>query len=484
MLRALGLYLVVMAAACVGPPDEPGPGGPGAGGKADDVRDCEEGRTCLAWSRYDVVFTNPLCQLYEYDEPVPTADGSELLTAKPKNVYCAAEHDSEPSGARPGSPQSRLVDWIESTGRGDRIFIATLSFSNPVVFDALCATEAEVVMVLDKVTALGERLRTECGAGKQVLQRGSTGSVGFAHVKLVVINPDGAGPSDPDEDVVRLAFGSGNMSTGTHLHHENWHFLEVARDSYFVENHRCLIDALIHEPSTAGKGAFREALASCRAHIDHPEEDDMRAFFIPALEDRRAAAGVMLAGVDAAGSLEVAVHRFGHRGLVDAMAARLARREPGFAIRLVADDDLYWLRPLVGPGRQVGLNLEFEADLIDQLEAADGEDDGRIDRFSTGGFQVKYLETRHASFHLHHNKFILYDRMPGRDAVLCGAANLTRAGFEDKLENIYYLEIPHVVDAFRTQFGRFWDGQRLPGDEQDPPRATAPDKMPALDIPL
>ena len=71
-----------------------------------------------------------------------------------------------------------------------------------------------------------------------------------------------------------------------------------------------------------------------------------------------------------------------------------------------------------------------------------------------------------------------------RDAVICGAANLTGTGFDTNLENIYYVEIPAVVEAFETQFARFWDGEKGSPDEDEPPRATAPEDMPAEDIPL
>src|SRR5690606_20736596 len=103
-----------------------------AGGKAD-----ENGVT-LRYKSYDVMFTNPLCREYTYASPVPSADGSTTLTAKPKNVYCSYD-DMAASAARPESPQHKLLSWLEPLDAGDEVFLAFLSFSNVAVADALCA---------------------------------------------------------------------------------------------------------------------------------------------------------------------------------------------------------------------------------------------------------------------------------------------------------------------------------------------------------
>jgi phosphatidylserine/phosphatidylglycerophosphate/cardiolipin synthase-like enzyme len=141
---------------------------------------------------------------------------------------------------------------------------------------------------------------------------------------------------------------------------------------------------------------------------------------------------------------------------------------------MVADDDLYWLRPIHGANAEsVGDNEDFERDNVDRLVAAGDET----------RFAIRYMETNHREHLLHHNKFILFHGMPNEpDAVLCGAANLTDTGFWTNFENIYWVRVPAVVTAFNQQFARFWDGERASPSEPEPPRATPPGKMPSRNI--
>jgi phosphatidylserine/phosphatidylglycerophosphate/cardiolipin synthase-like enzyme len=473
-MTRLGLHWLALASllgACAG--SDPAPTDRGPGGKVDDARDCSE-ENCLDVKSYDVLFTNPVCQTYSYDEPVESADGEVMLEQKPQNVYCTRE-DAEASGQRPESPEFRLVEWVSALDDGDELFLAYLSYSNRVVGQALCdAAErgVDVTFVLDKNTARSDELEA-CGG--TVLIRGHQGSVGFAHNKIFMVNPNRPGPGDEDEDFMRLSFGSGNMSSGAVLHHENWHFLEVARDSFFVESHRCLIEALVDPAKTDGKGAFRRAMNDCRADIEFEEEDDIKAYFIPALEDSRAATAKLVESIEAAASVDIGAHRFSYTEMVNALADRIAS-DADFTVRLVADDDLYWLRPINDASpEQVGPNDFFEADKVDQLAAA-GEE---------GQFEVRYMETNHSLHLLHHNKFLIFSDMEGQpDGVLCGSANLTGTGFEGNLENIYYIDIPHVVDAYKAQYARFWDGETRSDDEAEPPVATMSIDMPAANITL
>jgi hypothetical protein len=286
-----------------------------------------------------------------------------------------------------------------------------------------------------------------------------------------MINPDGAGPADADADHLRMSFSSGNMGSGAVLHHENWHFIEAARASYFVEAHRCLVRALIDPAHTDGKPAFRTFMNDCRAAIPYPEEDDIRSYFIPVREDSKAAVERLVASVQTATKIDIGVHRFGLTELVDALEARLG--DDGVRVRMIADDDLYWLSPLVGEGAVVGNNLYFEADNVERLAAVEG-----------GDYAIRYLETNPGPHLLHHNKFVLLDDREdgGPDTVMAGAANLTGTGFDTNLENLYFIEIPSVVAAFEEQFGRFWDGEPALDDGEPAPRATAPEDMPAENV--
>lgn len=423
----------------------------------------------LRFHSYDVLFTNPLCREYTYPTPVKTADGKDTLTTKPKNVYCSRE-DVDASAERPTSPQHRLLEWIEPLGAGDEIFLAYLSFSNKAVSAALCTAAqagAKVTFVLDKPTPEGDKLKA-CGG--TVLLRGNVGSIGFAHNKVILINPKETGPADPDADHMRMSISSGNLSSGVVTHHENWHFMEVARDSFFAQAHLCLMDAQISKTASASRAAYKSSLNTCRAKIDAEEETDIKAFFIPNRDDAKRAAAFMLGAIDDAAAIDLGAHRFGHSGLINKLEDKLSAGE--LDLRMVADDDLYWLDPVTGAGEEVGANQFFEAANVNRLEDAGGD-----------AFEIRYFETNHGEHLLHHNKYLLYrDDQNKPFGLLAGAANLTGTGFNDNFENIYFFKVPSVLEAFETQFARVWDGEKASPDEQDPPIATPREKMPAKNV--
>ncbi|MDX2090917.1 MAG: phospholipase D-like domain-containing protein [Kofleriaceae bacterium] len=428
-----------------------------AEGKAD------EAAVPLRFESYDVLFTNPLCRDYTYATPVETADGTETLTQKPKNVWCSRE-DMAASAARPTSPQYKLLEWLEPLGGDDEIFLAYLSFSNVAVADRLCALAeagAKVTFVLDAASTQSDRL-AQCGA--EILLRGHAGSIGYAHNKFILINPRG------DSEHMKMTFSSGNMSSGVVTHHENWHFIDVARDSYFAQNHICLMDAQISEEASSGRTQFRNALNACREQIEAPEETDIKSFFIPHTDDRKRAQRYLLDPIEDAASIDLGAHRFGHTALVNKLTERLEAGE--LTVRMVADDDLYWLDPEAGDADEVGANLGFEAANVAKLEQAGGDN-----------FEIRYFETNHNEHLLHHNKYLVYRKANGKPfGLIAGAANLTGSGFNDNFENIYFIKVPAVLKAFDTQFARVWDGKKATPDEQDPPVATPRGKMPATNI--
>lgn len=468
-IAAIALALTACQGANGGSPSDDG----GPGGKADDAEDgsCGEGRVCLDYASYEVLFTNPICETYGYDAPMETVGGG-TVSAKPKNVYCTKTFDSENSGSRDSSPQTRILEWLGETGEGDDIFLAYLSFSDQLVADALCSAidrGAEVTFVLDKIGSKAEQV-IDCGG--DVFTRGHQGSVGFAHDKVLMINPREAGPADDGDEYLRLSFGSGNMSSGTHLHHENWHFTEVARDSFFVQSHLCLMDSLIDPAHSDGRTAYRSFMNTCREEIEAVPEDDMIPYFIPVLEDSRALTDKLLESIAQADTIDVGAHRFSYTTMVDALVERLADTDTPFSLRLVADDDLYWLDPDGGStGETVGPNTFNETIKIRELQDADG---------GQGRFEDRYLETNHSLFLLHHNKYLIFTGLDsGRESVMTGSSNLTGTGFESNLENMYFTDIPEVVEAYQNQFGLFWDGTGvLPEGMDVAPMATPRSEMP------
>ncbi|MBI2897826.1 MAG: hypothetical protein HYY06_29980 [Deltaproteobacteria bacterium] len=441
---------------------------------SDRAEVCEEAPpegTHLDYASYRVAFTNPVCRTYEYDEPIQTVDGQGTIEAKPRNVYCT-QNDSGASGSRPTSPIYNLLEWTRALQEGDSIFLAYLSFSSSAMGTALCDAAqrgVDVTFVLDAPTDKSNQLAS-CGGN--VLIRGHKGGIGYQHNKIIMINADAAGPGDADPDYMRVVFSSGNMSSGTVLHHENWHFIEVARKSFFAEAHRCMLNALVDEAAASSTTAYRNSVNTCRAAITFQEEDDIHAYFIPNRDDSQAVTDLMVEGIGDASTISIGAHRFAYTTMIDALSDRL-QGGSDVRIRLVADDDLYWLRPYGGgTGVKVGDNEQFEASAVAGL-VRDGEGER---------FEVRYMETNHGQHLLHHSKYLLFEGRPGYpDAVLCGAANLTGTGFWTNFENIYWVEIPEVVEAFRAQYGHVWDSTPMP-DGEAPPVATPPNRMPARDV--
>jgi hypothetical protein len=232
------------------------------------------------------------------------------------------------------------------------------------------------------------------------------------------------------------------------------------------------MDAQISEEASSGKTQYRTFLNQCREDITALEEDDIKSFFIPSSDDRNRIERYMLGAVEDAKQIDVGVHRFGHSGLVSKLRTQLDNGELE-QLRMVADDDLYWLDPEVGSGAKVGDNDFFEAQNVASLEEAGGD-----------AYEIRYFETNHADHLLHHNKYLIYRTGAGKPfGLLAGAANLTKTGFNDNFENIYFIIIPEVLSAFDTQFKRVWDGEKATPTEQDPPIATPRHLMPTVDTP-
>jgi len=89
----------------------------------------------------------------------------------------------------------------------------------------------------------------------RLLLRGNEGNLGLMHDKLFILDPRSESP--------RIVFSSGNMSSGTVLHHENWHFVKLPGETHFAQAHVCRIDGLTDHATS--KGEFSSFMKSCRA---------------------------------------------------------------------------------------------------------------------------------------------------------------------------------------------------------------------------
>lgn len=393
---------------------------------------------------FEVLFTNPVCAEYKYDRPVYAEDGS-LLKAKPKNVYCKSG-DIEASASRSTSPQFRLIEWtLDSKTR--EIFLAYLSFSNKPVADALCKAArkgVKLTMVLDSApeedqtgNALAEGIK-KCGSDVTIHYRGQRNGLGYAHNKIFMVNPS-------DKKEVKIVFSSGNMSTGTVIHHENWNFITSSPESHFVQAHLCVREGMINHGDS--RKEFTAFMAQCRKAIKAPEEDDIQVFFVPG-EGKKAFDALSKLAFESK-RVEAIAHRFSGN-FIRLFTSLL---EKGQDVRLVTDDDMYWSWKL---REDTGRNTRIEAFKVLPLREK--------------GLKMKFMETNHPQVMLQHNKFMVFE-LGAMDAVFTGAGNFTSAAFDQNFENFYIIKTPEAVDAFKDQYALIW-GQL----------ATASEKMPRENV--
>lgn len=400
----------------------------------------------LRYSEYEVLFTNPVCRDYEYAEAVPSNAG-EVLTQKPKNVFCTSA-DASASAARPEAPQAKLLSWINDP-ETEEIFFTYLSFSNRVVMKAICDAVQErsvkVRFVLDSGTDLAmanSLLACEPGDGDEgkkpeLFLRGNEGGIGFAHNKTFMINPT--------RGQFKIAFSSGNMTSGIVLHHENWHFITPERDTFFAQAHLCLMKGVIDHGST--KAQYRSFIQQCKAGIEQPEESDIKVFFVPGEGDR--ATQFMTDGIKAAERIRLAAHRFSYNKMLTALKNEL-RGSSAPELQMVFDDDVWW----AGHGEQTGDNTASEY--------SNAKDLLRL------GAEARWMETNHPAHLLHHNKYLIFNMPEGSrkaSAVFTGAGNLTGTAFTSNFENFYYVEIPEVVEAYNAQYDHVWEDLATTSDD-------------------
>ena len=251
---------------------------------------------------------------------------------------------------------------------------------------------------------------------------------GYAHNKLILINP-----SSPDE--VRVVFSSGNMSSGTTSHHENWHFLTTHRNTYFFQAHLCLKEGLLKHQSS--KSTFIEFMSQCQKKIKFPQEEDLKVFFIPG--DGRKAMRSLHFEFQKSMDVKMAAHRFSNGGLIKMIKRNLQRQD--FKATIIVDDDIHWTGLLQ---RNIGRNTLYEFEKLTMLESL--------------GLKIKYLETfaddieNPRSIQLQHNKFLIFTRKNNTGTVFTGAGNLTGAAFYKNFENFYLISIPEVHQSFIEQY--------------------------------
>lgn len=403
--------------------------------------------------KYEVLFTNPVCKTYAYDQPLYSNDGEEVLTKK-KNAYCKSS-DSNRSAKRENTPHTRLIDWIKDR-KTKEIFMAYLSFSKSSIAKEICNAikyrNVKVTLIIDKKNESDEgRMATANMIGRCRPKNIATGQtanypvvvtgghagrgrdkIGYAHNKVFFVNPNSKG-------AVKIAFSSANMSSGTVTHHENWHFVTTSGKSYFAGVHRCLRDGVLKNGSSITK--YKNYISSCRSKIEAEEESDIKVYFVPG--EGKKALETIKRNFRKSKSIQMAAHRFSYGEIINAASAALKR---GAKVSLIADDDMYWTGVY---GRGMGRNMLGEQRKVRGLEKQ--------------GMKTKYIETyaddvfEPKSLQLHHNKFFIFNYKNNSGAVFTGAGNMTSTAYNSNWENFYFITIPEVYEAFQKQYGRFWN---------------------------
>lgn len=394
--------------------------------------------------KFEVLFTNPVCATYNYDQVLTTESG-KTITSKPDDVYCKPA-DEAASVARTDSPQYRIIEWI-SDAKTKEVSLAYLSFSSKNVVKALCSAIArgvKVSIVLDGGEDPANQVINKDAEGLKkcsdknlvsVAYRGSSKGLGYAHNKIMMINPE--------EKEVKILFSSGNMTGGTSINHENWNFVTTSGESYFAQAHKCALKGMVEAGDA--KANFSAFMNSCRSKIMAKPETDIEVFFSPV--DGTLAFNRVKEAVTKSNFIEGMSHRLS--GKISELLSKSL--ESGKKIKFIMDDDIYWS---VKRRQDVGRNSSVEAfriyrDLVNK------------------GLEIKFLQTNQNVYQLQHNKFFIF-HMDQSSAVFNGAGNFTSAAFEKNFENFYFITIPEVIAAYKKQYRKYFD--EMATSSEDMPR--------------
>lgn len=427
---------------------------------------------------YDVFFTNPKCPAYAFEEPVYSFNG-ELITKKPENVFCTYS-DTQINQTRKSSPHYNLVKLFSDPDINE-ITMAYLSFSNKDILKTLCETSigknnTKLTLYLDKGNKSDagkfEKIKNllDCKPAKKFIEqgianypevkfRGQSAGIGYAHNKIILAKYK----SNPQKTMI--VFSSGNMSSGTTLHHENWHFVTTSLNSYFAKAHECIFQGMDkHYKGTRGnerlgllpklgKTNFAEFIKQCRSEIKFPEEADIKVLIVPG--EGEIAMDNIFSKLKKAKNISIAAHRFTHKALASAIAKESRNKKK--VVRFIADDDIFWAGKLNEINGQVKCYGSSNPNKVPLVGANMCGEYYQVKKIEKAGAQIKYMETNQRNFLLHHNKYIIFDFENEADAIHCGAGNFTNAAFSQNFENYYYITIPEVVSAFKTQYDYVWN---------------------------
>lgn len=388
---------------------------------------------------WDVVPTNPQCEVVNYEPGTLNRQG-EPLSEYPQNAWCKRS-DVEKNLLRKDTPEFKLLEGIQDP-KTTHIRMAYLSFGNERIAKALCdslqrGVLVELILDSGKTWPIEQELKNCHSQNFKYYSRGNTGGIGFAHNKVTFFTKK----SSSDMEIV---IGSGNMTLGTILTHENWHFIKAPRTSYFMSMHECLWEGMTKHAESAKR--YKEFLRQCRQQINSPPERGIELFFIPG--DGNTLLARLQDELKSSAWVAGASHRFNGRLIKNILLDVL---NSGIPVKMVFDDDLFWARV---NRKGFGLNQFAEALVVMELEKK--------------GMTSKYVQTNHKERLIHHNKFFVWGHQDRADGAFFGAGNLTNSAFTENFENFYLVTLPEVTEEMHRYQQHLW--QNLSSEPRDLPQ--------------
>ena len=381
----------------------------------------------------------PIASLPGYDwEVVPTNPVCTPTLSYPLNAWCF-KSDLEKNLLRPHTPDARILHWLSQPDI-KKVRLAYLTFSNPRVTAALCellkkSIPVEIILDNSKASPSIEALHACNSQYLRFYPRGNSAGIGFAHNKLTFIERTHS--SD-----LQLVISSGNMTSGTILQHENWHFVQLPQQTHFAALHECLWESLVNSGQSARE--FKLAMHRCRLNIDYPPEKGLQSYFIPG--DSKVMLTELEKQLQKSDWIVGASHRFNGQLIKNLLGKMLEQQK---SVRMIFDDDIYWAHKT---RKDFGLNQYMESLVVQELIKKN--------------LEVKYVQTNHQDYLLQHNKFLVWGQQEAT-GVFVGAGNFTNSAFTKNFENFYIITLPEVVQALKNYHDHLWNEL-----------GTSPDRMP------
>ncbi len=396
-----------------------------------------------------------------------TAITFEMMYNKPecavegkKKTFCGRAdtmHLAEVSGIE--AKAKTLIDLAQDKEKAS-ITIAYFSFSNHVIFDALCEkgkagfkVEGFFDSSLNTADSLANQLLKNCQSGPdssnvRIHFLGSKSPWRLHHNKFLVVD---SGTSNQ----VSLNFSSGNLSSfGLSVHFDHWVMMMADRSSNMVTQHQCVIEALraAIDPDGDGKDetkdkpdVYRKTLITCltKSKSLYSEENNkwiqqainkekIAPFFSPNPKDEIATALIeQIESVANDGQIFGCMQHFLHQEIAVALTAAAKR---GVQVRLLMDDDV------VNGDSEVPGSGVFYRRVLKPTE-----------------IKIRFMQTNAGDHQMMHNKFLVFKGLSVGDKkvarVFSGAGHFTKAGMTNNYENFYL----SAVDSLTTKYTELFD---------------------------